>query len=199
MSVRSVESFHELVSGNERFVAGQGGVAYSQIQIAEVADAPAPIAAVIGCIDSRTAPEIIFDQGLGRLFVTRTPGNVAADSVKWMLEIAVGELGVPLIVIMAHTRCLAVRQIIEGKLSGPGGFLRMSIGTAVMRAQSRLPEDLEREALIENAIQTAAILRAESHIVGDALDQDRVAIAIALYHVETGRIEWIESPISNSS
>src|SRR5579862_2950992 len=147
-----------LLEGNERFRTGQSNhYRYPPDLIREVADGQAPQAAVISCVDGRVAPEILFDQPMGGLFVSRVPGNTASDSAKWMLEIAVQSLNVPLVVVMGHTECLAVGQVVRGQ-SGPGGSLRMDVARAVLTARMKNPADLFRQSVIENAFQTVKIL-----------------------------------------
>src|SRR5580704_746020 len=105
----------ELLAGNNRFRMGKGrSYVYSPDHLKALAANQKPIAAVIACSDSRITPEIVFDQPLGALFASRVPGNVASDSAKWMLELAVGEFHVPLVMVMGHSGCLAVGQLLDG-------------------------------------------------------------------------------------
>jgi carbonic anhydrase len=182
----------ELLAGNERFRAGNSQThIYTLDEIRHIAREQHPIAAVIGCMDSRVTPEIIFDQALGNIFTSRVPGNVASDSAKWMLEIAVGELHVPLVVVIGHTGCLAVGQLLDGDKGGPGGPLRQEINFAVFEARSKNPDDLYREAVIQNARLTVQKLLRDSSTVANAVQEGRAEIVSALYEMETGEVHLV--------
>ena len=106
--------WHEMARGNERFVAGEPLHPRQDVERREqLAAAQEPIAALFGCSDSRLAAEIIFDKGLGDLFVVRNAGQVISDSVIGSLEYAVAVLHVPLIVVLGHDQCGAVRAAID--------------------------------------------------------------------------------------
>ena len=184
------------MEGNERFRTGNSHhYRYPSTLIRELGDGQEPQAAVIACVDGRVAPEILFDQPMGALFVSRVPGNTASDSAKWMLELAVGNMQVPLVMVLGHTTCLAVGQIVRGE-SGPGGPLRMDIARAVQTAKMRNPADLFRQAVIENTIQTVHELKSDSFAVRQAVDAGRIEIVPALYDVHTGRVELLKEVAS---
>lgn len=183
-------SLDALLAGNERFRNGKSTrETYSPEQLRELSESQAPIAAIVACSDSRVAPEVVFDQPLGTVFAARTPGNVSADSVKWMIDIAVDELKVPLLLVMGHTGCLAVTQIVNGEMTGAGGRLRHQIGTALSRAKSKDPEDLLYQTVIENVYQTIRMLREESEELKKALRNGTTSITGAVYDMETGRVD----------
>ena len=188
-----------LLDGNERFRSGASNhYRYPPDLIKQLGDGQKPVAAVVACVDGRVSPEIIFDQPLANLFVSRVPGNTASDSARWMLELAVQDMHVPLVVILGHTGCLAVGQVIKGQ-AGPGGSLRMDVARAVHTAKMRDPADIFRESVIENALQTADILRSESVAVRLAMEQGKIEIISALYDVHSGRVEVLEAkPESNA-
>lgn len=180
-----------LMEGNQRFREGRSRHhCYTPDKISELATGQTPMAAVVACSDGRVSPEIIFDQPLARLFVSRVPGNVASDSAKWMLEIAVTDMHVPLVVVMGHTECLAVKQVLEGA-SGAGGSLRMDVSRAVLSAKLKGEGDLFREAVKLNALQTVETLRAESFAVRGAVREGKLDIVAALYDVHTGQVELL--------
>ena len=105
-----------MLRGNERFVAGEPAHPRQDVERREqLAGGQAPDAALFGCSDSRLAAEIIFDKGIGDLFVVRNAGQVISDSVTGSLEYAVGVLGVPLIVVLGHDECGAVRAAIDSQ------------------------------------------------------------------------------------
>ena len=189
MTDEAAQSLETLLAGNDRFQSGEGTLhQYSAEDLSQLAKGQSPIAAILTCSDSRVAPEVIFDQPLGTVFAARTPGNVSADSVKWMIDIAVDELGVPLMLIVGHTGCLAVTQIVKGELTGPGGHLRAQISSALTRAKSRNPADLLQETVKENVYHTIERLSNESTELRHALQRGKASIAGAVYDMQTGDV-----------
>lgn len=187
------ENLAQLIEGNDRFLRGASQVLrYSREDLRDLAAGQRPIAAVIACADSRVAPEIIFDQPLGKLFVSRTPGNVASDSSKWMLDIAIEEMGVPLVLVVGHTGCLAAQQVVDGKITGSGGMLRLQIAHAAAQARGVAHEDLYVQTVIENAKETARRLSEESWPLHAALAEGRAEAIAAVYRMETGRVELVD-------
>ena len=150
---------------------------------------------MIACSDSRITPEIVFDQPLGMLFASRVPGNVASDSAKWMLELAVGEFHVPLVIVMGHTGCLAVGQLLDGDKGGAGGLHRFSVLSSVYRAKQRHPEDLYTAAVEENVLQTVEHLARDLHLLRKALLDETTSIVGAVYEMETGNVRPIPTRV----
>ena len=182
----------ELLEGNRRFREGTPkGHRYDADRISEVAAGAEPRAAVLACIDSRVSPEVIFDQPLGKFFTSRVPGNVCSDSAKWMLEIAVSNLKVPLVLVVGHTDCLAIKQVVEGATTGSGGALRYAVSTAVLRAKSKRPDDLFHQSIIENAIQSTEHLITESWALKRAMEAGQTSIAAGVYDVKTGLFQLL--------
>jgi carbonic anhydrase len=192
---RCSEALNELLAGNARFREGRSeNKNYTLEELEGLTEGQSPIAAVIGCSDSRTAPEIIMDQPLGQLFVCRPPGAVASEGAKWMVELAVTELNIPVVMVLGHSGCYAVKQIVEGELTGPGGLLRVSIANAVSQVKSRGYEDLYLESVIENTRQTAETLKKESAALRNAIREGRTQVVSALYEMETGTVALLEDP-----
>ena len=189
---RAAAALRELQEGYQRFCAGTPqSVAYSEKDISDLWEVQKPIAAVISCCDSRVSPEIIFDQPLGRLFVSRVPGNVASDSAKWMLDIAVAELNVPVIIVVGHVGCLAVKQMVDNRIGGSGGMLRFDVGTAVHRARVKNPADVFRQSVIENVYLTIENLREHSTVVSRALEAHSSILIGAVYDMQIGTVELL--------
>lgn len=192
MLLEAQAALDELMAGNARFRTGKPQHrTYRLEHLEDLAEGQKPIAAVVACMDSRVAPEIVFDQPLGSIFVARVPGNVASDSAKWMLELAVGEMNVPLVMVVGHTGCLAIGQLLDGDKGGPGGALRHEIRFAVLEAQSKNPKDLYREAVIQNAKHAVSMLSRDSSAVHRAIDEKRVEIVSALYEMKTGEVHLV--------
>jgi carbonic anhydrase len=181
----------ELEAGHARFRKGKPTPRhYTHADLAGLAEKQTPIAAVIACSDSRVVPDVFFDQPIGSLFNSRVPGNVAADSAKWMLEIAVADLNVPLVAVIGHSGCLAVGEIVQGKM-GAGGSLRFDISYAVHRARLESPADLHYAAVEQNVLLTIETLRRESTALQKALEQGRVGLMAGVYHMPTGEVRLL--------
>jgi carbonic anhydrase len=190
----------EMQEGNARFVAGEPRHPRQDVDRRhELAAAQAPRAALFGCSDSRLAAEIIFDEGLGDLFVVRNAGQVISDSVVGSLEYAVAVLGVPLIVVLGHDACGAVRAAIESTGADapalPAHIWRLiaPIVPAVRRVQRELvaeggvasevdPEHVGREHLRD----TVAELLHSSELISDAVAAGTLAIVGANYRLSEG-------------
>jgi len=188
-------TWQELLAGNRRFLAGTPtGVTSALSEVPKVASGTSPIAVVVACVDSRVAPEILFDQPVGKLFVARVPGNVLAESVRWTLDIAMTVLQIPLVVVLGHTGCLAVREVVEGKVTGLGGELRLQVAEAAAAVRLRAGiTDLENETIRENVRATARLLVSESEIVRSAVTSGRTELRGAVYRVEDGSLELLDS------
>lgn len=189
---RVKSALETLLEGHRRFREGRPQtVTYSQTDLETIATVQTPVAAVVACSDSRVAPEIIFDQPLGGIFASRVPGNVASDSAKWMLDIAVTELRVPLVIVLGHTGCLAVGQIVKGVVGGGGGVLRLDVQKAVHRARLSDPEDLYLQSVIENAALTVENLRRDSYAVQRAIGAGELSLLGAYYDMNDGSVHLL--------
>ncbi|MCS0498943.1 carbonic anhydrase [Protaetiibacter mangrovi] len=181
--------WREMVRGNERFVAGQPAHPRQDVERREeLAAAQAPHAALFGCSDSRLAAEIIFDKGLGDLFVVRNAGQVISDSAIASLEYAVAVLDVPLIVVLAHDACGAVQAAID--LDKPdarplpphiAGHIA-AIRPSVRAAASRDPEAVG----LTHLERTVSELVARSELIADGVAAGTLAVVGANYKLLEG-------------
>jgi len=139
--VTADEARARLLEGNERYATGRAeGPGRDQGRRREQADGQTPLAVVLGCADSRVAPEIVFDQGIGDLFVVRVAGNTAVDDVTLgSIEFAVSVLHCPLVVVLGHENCGAVQAAVHAVVSGerPGGYLAGLIDPILPAAEGR--------------------------------------------------------------
>lgn len=152
-----------------------------------------PFAAVLACADSRLTPEIIFDQGLGDLFVIRVAGNVARSKVLGSLEYAVAQLNVPLIVVLGHESCGAVQASFAGG-TPPGhlGAIVEAIKPAVYMA--RLEEGDQLAAAVRyNARLTAEHIKEAEPILAPAVQENRLRVVPSFYHLSSGRVDFFEA------
>jgi carbonic anhydrase len=189
------QALDTLLEGNARFREGRPkDYYYTPDTLSKLSQTQQPIAAIVGCADSRVSPEVIFDQPLGKIFASRVPGNVASDSAKWMLDIAVQEFKVPLVLVMGHTGCLAVGQLLEGDKGGSGGNLRHAVLNAVYEARTKRPKDLFKQAVVENALQTVRHLIRDSYVVQRALKDNVLDLRAAYYDMATGEVHVLEEP-----
>ncbi|MDQ1127730.1 carbonic anhydrase [Microbacterium sp. LKL04] len=187
-----------MLAGNRRFVAGEPEHPRQDAERRhELAHVQRPTAALFGCSDSRLAAEIIFDEGLGDLFVIRNAGQVISDSVVGSLEYAVAVLGVPLIVVLGHDECGAVRAAIDSTAPDapalPAGIWRQvaPIVPAVRRVLQASPgttsatvdaEEVGREHLRD----TIAGILHSSELISDAVAEGRLAVVGANYRLADG-------------
>ena len=187
-SVSADEALNRLKAGNERFAnnkvsAGKPVAA----RRAETAQTQHPFAVIVGCADSRTAPEIIFDQNIGDLFVIRTAGNLVDDYALGSIEYGVEHLGARLIVVLGHQRCGAVTAALSGG-SAPGHINSLVRDIQPAVAASRGKEgDALTNAIRENDVEVAAKIRKEAEL-GELAAQVRVVEGY--YDLDTGRVEW---------
>ena len=185
-----------LMEGNQRFRSGRGSShVHTPSEIEALSRQQHPQAAVIACSDSRVTPEIIFDQPLGIIFASRVPGNVASDSAKWMLELAIGEFKVPLVMVLGHSGCLAVGSLLEGDKGGAGGLHRFSVLSAVYRAKQKRGEDLYADAVKENALQTVEHLARDLFTLRRALIEQKTSILGAVYDMPSGQVNPLETKV----
>ena len=188
-----VTAWKALKEGNERFVAGTPAHPSQSIaDRARLAAGQKPTVVVFGCADSRVAAEIIFDQGLGDMFVVRTAGHVIDSAVLGSVEYAVSVLNVPLIAVLGHDSCGAVKATLEALDTGvmPGGYVRdivERITPSVMQGRhSGLTRIDEFEA--RHVKETAVQLRARSVPVAEGIAAGTVAIVGLTYHLADGRV-----------
>ncbi|HSI15725.1 MAG TPA: carbonic anhydrase [Chthoniobacter sp.] len=189
-SVNPSAALARLKAGNHRFVAASvsGGKPVAARR-AETANGQHPFAIVVGCADSRTSPEIVFDQNLGDLFVVRTAGNLVDDYALGSIEYAVEHLGARLIVVLGHQQCGAVQAALAGG-NAPGHVhaLVHAIEPAV-RASKGHPGDPLANAIHENDARVAAKIRQKAQL-GNLAAQVRVVEGY--YDLHTGKVEWAQ-------
>lgn len=178
----------KLNEGNKRFVNAKVSAGKPNAERrAATAKGQHPFAIIIGCADSRTSPEIIFDQNIGDLFVERTAGNVVDDYLLGGIEYAVEHLGSRLIVVLGHQRCGAVQAALESD-TAPGHIsaLVRDIQPAVQASKGK-PGDALANAVHENAMEMADKIR-KNMDVGELASQ--VKVVSGYYSLDTGKVEW---------
>lgn len=188
-----VTAWKALKEGNERFVAGEPEHPSQSIEHrAALADVQKPTAVVFGCGDSRVAAEIIFDQGLGDMFVVRTAGHVIDSAVLGSVEYAVSILNVPLIVVLGHDSCGAVRAALTALDAGevPTGYVRDVVervmSSILLGRRDGLDTVDEFEA--RHVIETGTQLVARSTAIKERIDAGKLAIVGVTYQLADGRV-----------
>ncbi|MGV0715156.1 carbonic anhydrase [Mycolicibacterium sp. XJ662] len=188
-----VTAWKALKEGNERFVAGKPVHPSQGIEHrTSLAETQTPTAVVFGCGDSRVAAELIFDQGLGDMFVVRTAGHVIDAAVLGSVEYAVAVLDVPLIVVLGHDSCGAVKATLSALDDGvvPGGYVRDIVERVMPSILLGRRDGLTRvdEFEARHVIETGAQLMARSTTISDGVAAGTLAIVGATYHLADGRV-----------
>ena len=187
-SVGADDALARLKAGNERFASSKVSSGKPiAARRAETAQEQHPFAIIVGCADSRTAPEIIFDQNIGDLFVIRTAGNLVDDYALGTIEYGVANLGARLIVVLGHQRCGAVKAAL-GSASAPGHInaLVRDIQPAVIATKGKEGDALAN-AVHENDALVAAKIQKQAQL-GELASQ--VRIVEGYYDLDTGKVEW---------
>jgi carbonic anhydrase len=186
-------AWQELLAGNRRFASGALLHPHQAPDVrTELAEGQRPFAAILGCSDSRVPAEIIFDCGLGDLFVVRTAGQALAPAVYGSLEFAVMNLGVRLILVLGHTQCGAVGAVVQN-LEAPGylGELLALLKPAASRGAPGDAADPITAAVEENVRQGVLRLRALNPVLRPAVSQGLVFIRGAVYDLQTGQVREV--------
>jgi carbonic anhydrase len=188
-----VTAWKALKEGNERFVAGEPQHPSQSIaDRARLAASQQPSTVVFGCADSRVAAEIIFDRGLGDMFVVRTAGHVIDSAVLGSIEYAVTVLNVPLIVVLGHDSCGAVKATLSAIDDGvvPGGYVRDIVERITPSVLQGRHAGLTRvdEFETRHVNDTVTHLRVRSASIAERLAAGTVAIVGLTYHLADGRV-----------
>lgn len=189
----------ELVEGNQRYV--EGHPTHEQrsdaTHRAALTKTQKPYAIVLACSDSRVPPEIIFDKGLGEIFVVRVAGNVPDPVVLGSIEYAAEHLGSPLIVVLGHERCGAVTASVDAKEKAPGniGAIVQAITPAVAEAK-RTCGNKEKPELVEcaakaNIKRSEGLITMRSSLISKLVEKGKVRIIGATYDLDDGKVTFI--------
>jgi carbonic anhydrase len=179
-------AMRELMAGNERFVAGKITSFTEDLKILKekTVAKQEPFAAVLSCADSRVPVEIIFDQSIGHLFVTRVAGNMVTPEIIASLEYGVAVLGVKAILVMGHSSCGAISAAIAGKeVPGQISVLYQHLMPGIVGANGNVPL-----AVKMNAAYQAKLLGESSTVIAKAIKDDGVKVASGTYDLGTGKV-----------
>jgi carbonic anhydrase len=194
-AITAEEAQARLARGNERFVDGHARFLTGLQELrAALAPAQRPWAAILGCSDSRVAPELVFDAGLGELFVIRVAGNVATPGVMGTLHYAVEHLAIPLLVVLGHDGCGAVQAALETegrarwKAEGIAVLMR-----AILPGLADLDPALERAVRMDAAVEANVrwVLRRLRQMPQARREREAATMVGAVYELRTGRVRFL--------
>ena len=201
-------ALQRLREGNQRFAGDTPSrdTLSSGVQRAQLAESQAPFAAILGCSDSRVPVEIVFDQGLGDLFVIRVAGNIVAPSLIGSVEFAAEQFGTRLVVVLGHSRCGAVTATLE-ELQRPTANPSRNIHSIVERIRPAVagllatelrhdPAALVRQAVRANIRASVEQLRSGSPLIERLIESAGLRVVGAEYSLETGRVDFFEGMLA---
>lgn len=201
--VSALEALDRLREGNRRFVSNaQTGDGRLETRPVDVADAQEPFAIILGCSDSRVPAEIIFDQGLGDLFVIRVAGNIVAPSQIGSVEFAATRFGTRLVVVLGHSQCGAIEETIK-QLQEPGenfsnnlrlivDFVRPSVEPLLAQGLGDDADEVMQQAVRANVRASVKHMRHGSEILRKLEREAGLVIVGAEYSLETGFVEFFD-------
>jgi len=200
----ALHALERLREGNRRFAAGDSGLESRSARThpGDLASGQEPFAAILGCSDSRVPVEIVFDQGLGDLFVIRVAGNVVAPSQIGSVEFAAERFGTRLVVVLGHSRCGAIQATLE-QLQRPSenqsrnlhsivDRIRPSVEGLLATELRRDPETLVRQAVRANIRASVSHLRHGSQLIEQLVRSSGLLVVGAEYSLETGVVDFFE-------
>ena len=196
------EAFARLREGNRRFAAGEASrERLSLDRRAALAESQEPFAIVLGCSDSRVPAEIVFDQGLGDLFVIRVAGNIVAPSQVGSVEFAAARFGTPLVAVVGHSGCGAIKAALESvRRSGPKSQnlrsivdrVRPSVHDVLEARPEASDADVMKLAIRANIRISVNHLRHASELLERLIQENRLAVVGGEYSLETGVVDFFE-------
>ena len=201
--IRAIESLRRLRDGNRRFVAEvRGGARNGEARRTELAAGQEPFAIILGCSDSRVPAEIVFDQGLGDLFVIRVAGNIVAPSQVGSVEFGAARFGTRLVVVLGHSNCGAITATLE-ELARPSADQSRNLRSIVDRVrpsvESLMATELgqDHQRLVDAAVRanirvSANHLRHGSELLEQLIQTNGLLVVGAEYSLETGVVDFFD-------
>ena len=197
------ESFSKLMDGNKRFVAGSlAQKDVGETRRKELAGGQHPFAIVVTCSDSRVAPEILFDEGLGDIFTVRVAGNVLDPISLGSIEYAAEHLHAPLLILMGHEKCGAVSAAMDSKGEPEGniGAILKKIMPAVKKAKAKggSKDDMLNNAIRENVALSYNDIRSKSPLLKHLIDKGELKVIAGVYHLASGEVEQLPLEVATA-
>ncbi len=188
-------ALENLLAGNQRFCQNLRAPREFSLRREKLLKGQKPMAAILGCADSRVSPELLFDKNLGEIFVVRTAGQVVDHVALASLEYAVEHLQVPLLMVLGHEQCGAVMAAIEhaGHLQGHVGQLLQKIVPAIdqVKQQQPAPEDFAEAVVDQNILEVAQQLFRDSDIIRLFVQEGKLKVVLAKYFLSSGEVKII--------
>lgn len=197
-AITPAKALEMLKQGNERFVSGKAIERDYLAQVKQTSKGQFPFAAVVSCLDSRIPPAIVFDRGIGDLFVARVAGNFVNDDILGSLEFATRLAGAKLIVVMGHTECGAVKGACDAAQLGLLTATLANINPAVKAVQGDYkPRSSENAEFVQavaemNVLVTMQTLRNRSVVLREMIDKGEIRLVGAMYDVDSGMVIFHE-------
>ena len=185
------DALAELKNGNQRFLDGKQINTNYKVDIEQTKDDQHPHSLILSCLDSRIPPEIIFDQGIGNIFVARVAGNIEDPNILGSMEFATKVKGTKLIVVMGHNKCGAVKGAIDNADLGNLTQLVDQIKPAISGDKSNMDLMLT-ESSIKNVEITIADILKQSPVISELVKQGAVNIVGAFYDITTGKVKFMD-------
>jgi len=188
-------ALQKLMEGNLRYAEGNASHPHQSLERrAELISGQQPFAVILGCSDSRIPPELIFDQGLGDVFVIRTAGEVVDNASLASIEYAVDHLGVPLVMVLGHDSCGAVTAAVQGgEAEGHLGSLMDFIRPAVEQArEAGEGSDLLNGSIDNNVFNIVEALKSSQPVLSEKVEAGELMILGARYRLDSGLVEILE-------
>ena len=197
-AITPARALEMLKEGNGRFVGGDSVDRNLLAQVKQTSKGQFPFAAIVSCLDSRIPPEMVFDQGIGDLFVARVAGNFVNDDILGSLEFATKLAGAKLILVMGHTECGAVKGACDGAQLGLLTATLANINPAVDAVQGNYTPRSSKNAKFVQAVSEMNVqlamqkLRARSDVLREMIDKNEIGLVGAMYDVSSGRVTFYE-------
>jgi carbonic anhydrase len=196
-AISADEALQRLISGNERFV--RGDVRLNSIKpetLADLALSQRPYATILGCSDSRVPPELIFDAGLGELFVIRVAGNVFSPEIAGRLQYAGSHLHTPLFIVLGHEGCGAVIAAVKARDRGERQYSRIQVLVdSILPSLPLFDPQLSVEASLAQAVESNVrwtVHQIQGSPEGQArLAEGRMRVVGAIYEIDSGRVRFL--------
>jgi carbonic anhydrase len=191
------DAIARLKAGNERFTAGKSIHCDLMAQVKQTATSQSPYAAIVGCIDSRVPPELVFDQRIGDVFCARVAGNIVNTDIIGSLEYSTKVAGAKAIVVLGHSSCGAIKSAVDNvKLGNITALLKNFRPALATLSKTDGHRDSHNDALVQkvaeaNARLTAASLTRRSPIIKSQVDAKQLKIAAAMHDITTGTVTWL--------
>jgi len=184
------EALAELKKGNQRFLEDKQINTDYKVQIEQTKTDQHPHSLILSCLDSRVPPEIIFDQGIGNIFVARVAGNIEDPNILGSMEFATKVVKAKLIVVMGHSRCGAVRGAIDDAHLGHLTQLVEQIKPAIVEYKTDMDATITATAK-QNVAHTIDDILKQSHIINELVKEGKVKIVGAFYDITTGKVNFL--------